>query len=64
MAEVVSTRLEEAQERLVELVELTGQLQSAVARLTAPPRWGACDDGCACSTAHEAGDPRAVAAEQ
>ena len=39
---------------------LTGQLQSAVARLTAPPRSGPCDDGCACSTAHEAGGTTAT----
>jgi DNA-binding transcriptional MerR regulator len=53
MAEVVSARLRDAQDRLAELAELTGQLQSAVTRLAAPPRAGACDDGCACSTAHE-----------
>jgi DNA-binding transcriptional MerR regulator len=53
MAEVVATRLREAQECLAELEELTGQLRSAVARLAAPPQPGACDDGCACSTAHE-----------
>jgi DNA-binding transcriptional MerR regulator len=55
MAQVVSTRLQEAQDRLVELVELTGQLQAAVGRLTVPPQSGPCDDGCACSTAHTAG---------
>ena len=60
MAQVVSTRLQEAQSRLAELVVLTGQLQSAVARLTAPPRSGPCDDGCACSTAHEAGGTTAT----
>jgi DNA-binding transcriptional MerR regulator len=60
MAEVVSARLREAQDRLVELVELTGQLQAAVARLATPPRAGACDDGCACSTAHEAGTAAVV----
>jgi DNA-binding transcriptional MerR regulator len=57
MAEVVSARLREAQDRLAELVELTGALRSAVARLSSPPQPGACDDGCACSTAHQAGGP-------
>jgi DNA-binding transcriptional MerR regulator len=57
MAEVVSARLREAQDRLAELVALTGQLQSAAARLASPSRPGACDDGCACSTAHAAGGP-------
>ena len=60
MAGVVSTRLHEAQVHLAELVQLTGQLQSAVARLTTPPRPGPCDDGCACSTAHEPGAPSAA----
>jgi DNA-binding transcriptional MerR regulator len=60
MARVVSTRLREARERLAELVELTGQLQSAAARLASPPRSGACDDGCACSTAHEASSAAVV----
>ena len=61
MAAVVSARLREARDRLVELVELTGQLESAVARLSSPPRPGACDDGCACSTAHEAVGPATLA---
>jgi len=60
MADVVAARLVEAQDRLVDLVELTAQLQSATARLTAPPRPGPCDDGCACSTAHEAPGPTPV----
>ena len=62
MAEVVSTRLVEAQQRLVDLVELTAQLQSAAARLaTTPPRHGGrCDDGCACTTAHAATGPTAA----
>src|SRR5687768_513240 len=49
MAEVVAARLAETQGRLVDLVELAAQLQSAAARLAATPtrHGGACDDGCA-----------------
>ena len=62
MADVVAARLAETQGRLVDLVELAAQLQSAAARLAAaPPRHGgACDDGCACTTAHTAAGPTAV----
>ena len=53
MVHVVSARLAETRERLVQLAELARQLESAAARLsTTAPHAGACDDGCACSTAH------------
>jgi len=51
MARVVSARLEQTQERVVDLVELAAQLQSAAARLGQPATPGPCDDECACSTA-------------
>jgi DNA-binding transcriptional MerR regulator len=54
LAGVVAARLAETQERLAGLVELAAHLQSAAARLAEPTRHGACDDGCACSTASAA----------
>jgi DNA-binding transcriptional MerR regulator len=51
MAQVVTARLAQTQERVVSLIELAAQLQSAVARLGEPATTGPCDPGCACSTA-------------
>jgi DNA-binding transcriptional MerR regulator len=51
MAQVVTARLGQTQQRVVTLIELAAQLQSAAARLAGPPSDGPCDPGCACSTA-------------
>jgi DNA-binding transcriptional MerR regulator len=51
MAQVVSARLAQTQERVVALLELAAHLQSAAARLAGPTTDGPCDPGCACSTA-------------
>jgi DNA-binding transcriptional MerR regulator len=60
MAQVVSARLTETQERIVDLVELAGHLQSAAGRLAGAPEPGPCGEGCACSTAPTATDPTFV----
>jgi len=54
MAQVVSERLIQTQERVVSLMELAAHLQSAAARLAAPQTEGPCDPECACSTASTA----------
>jgi DNA-binding transcriptional MerR regulator len=51
MAQVVTARLGQTQQRVVTLIELAAQLQSAAARLAEPASDGPCDPGCACSTA-------------
>ena len=57
MAQVVSARLAQTQERVVALLELAAHLQSAADRLAGPTTDGPCDPGCACSTAASATGP-------
>jgi DNA-binding transcriptional MerR regulator len=57
MAQLVTTRLTQTQDRVADLMALAGQLQTAAARLAGPARPGRCDDACACSIAPEAGGP-------
>jgi DNA-binding transcriptional MerR regulator len=51
MAQVVSERLTQTQDRVASLIELAAHLQEAAARLAAPTTDGPCGPGCACSTA-------------
>jgi DNA-binding transcriptional MerR regulator len=51
MSQVVSARLAQTQQRITDLMELAGQLQTAADRLTQAPQAGPCDPGCACTTA-------------
>ncbi len=48
MAEVVATRLRDAQQQVADLVELAGQLQTVVSRLQDTPAAGPCEDNCPC----------------
>jgi DNA-binding transcriptional MerR regulator len=48
MAEVVATRLTEAQRQVADLVELAAQLQTVAARLAGTPAAGPCGDDCPC----------------
>ena len=51
MAAVVSARLAQTQERIIDLTALATQLQTATQRLSGEPAPGGCDDDCVCATA-------------
>ena len=59
MTAMIADRVAQSQTRIVDLIELTSQLQAAATRLArAPASHGACDDDCACVAAPGTGTAR------
>jgi len=50
---IVRSRLDEAQRQVVELTELTAELQRVAARVRRTPKPGPCDEQCECGLVHE-----------